>query len=96
MGKLAKSEIGRDRGSDDPDAGSLLPTRCNFGSLGFNLLLVLLDRFPPLPDYLLLGPVYQLLVGGTKDVLLVLGESKLLLGESWSSGHEEESEGFAE
>ena len=95
MGKLAKSEIGRDRGSDDPDAGSLLPTRCNFGSLGFNLLLVL-DRFPPLPDYLLLGPVYQLLVGATKDVLLVLGESKLLLGESWSSGHEEESEGFAE
>ena len=96
MGKLAKSEIGRDSGSDDPDAGALLPTRCNFGTLGFNLLLLLLDRFPPLPDYLLLGPVYQLLVGGTKDVLLVLGESKLLLGESWSSGHEEESEGFAE
>ena len=95
MGKLAKSDV-RDRGSDDPDAGSLLPTRCNFGSLGFNLLLLVLDRFPPLPDYLLLGPVYQLLVGGTKDVLLVLGESKLLLGESWSSGHEEESEGFAE
>ena len=94
MGKLAKSDV-RDRGSDDPDAGTLLPTRFNFGTLGFNLLL-LLHRFPPLPDYLLLGPVYQLLVGGTKDVLLVLGESKLLSGESWSSGHEEESEGFAE
>ena len=93
MGKLAKSDV-RDRGSDDPDAGTLLPTRFNFGTLGFNLLL--LDRFPPLPDYLLLGPVYQLLVGGTKDVLLVPGESKLLSGESWSSGHEEESEGFAE
>ena len=95
MGKLAKSDV-RDRGSDDPDAGTLLPTRCNFGTLGFNLLLLLLDRFPPLPDYLLLGPVYQLLVGGTKDVLLVLGESKLLSGESWSSGHEEKSKGFAE
>ena len=59
MGKLAKSDV-RDRGSDDPDAGTLLPTRFNFGTLGFNLLL--LDRFPPLPDYLLLGPVYQLLV----------------------------------
>ena len=93
MGKLAKSDV-RDRGSDDPDAGTLLPTRFNFGTLGFNLLL--LDRFPPLPDYLLLGPVYQLLVGGTKDFLIVLGERKLLLGESWSSGHEEESEGFAE
>ena len=95
MGKLAKSDV-RDRGSDDPDAGTLLPTRFNFGTLGFNLLLLLLDRFPPLPDYLLLGPVYQLLVGGTKDVLLVLGESKLLSGESWSSGHKEESKGFAE
>ena len=95
MGKLAKSDV-RDRGSDDPDAGTLLPTRFNFGTLGFNLLLLLLDRFPPLPDYLLLGPVYQLLVGGTKDFLIVLGERKLLLGESWSSGHEEESEGFAE
>ena len=95
MGKLAKPNEGRDRGSDDPDARTLLPTRFNIGTLGFNLLLVL-DRFPPLPDYLLLGPVYQLLVGGTKDVFLVLGESKLLLGESWSSGHEEESEGFAE
>ena len=95
MGKLAKPNEGRDRGSDDPDAGALLPTRFNIGTLGFNLLLVL-DRFPPLPDYLLLGPVYQLLVGWTKDVLLVLGEGKLLLGESWSSGHEEESEGFAE
>ena len=94
MGKLAKSDV-RDRGSDDPDAGTLLPTRFNFGTLGFNLLLVL-DRFPPLPDYLLLGPVYQLLVGGAKDFLIVLGESKLLSGESWSSGHEEESEGFAE
>ena len=94
MGKLAKSD-GRDRGSDDPDAGTLLPTRCNFGTLGLNLLLVL-DRFPPLPDYLLLGPVYQLLVGGTKDFLIVLSESKILLGESWSSGHKEESEGFAE
>ena len=93
MGKLAKSDV-RDRGSDDPDAGTLLPTRFNFGTPGFNLLL--LHRFPPLPDYLLLGPVYQLLVGGTKDVLLVPGESKLLSGESWSSGHEEESEGFAE
>ena len=95
MGKLAKSDV-RDRGSDDPDAGTLLPTRFNFGTLGFNLLLLLLDRFPPLPDYLLLGPVYQLLVGGAKDVLSVLSESKLLLGESWSSGHKEESEGFAE
>ena len=94
MGKLAKSDV-RDCGSDDPDAGTLLPTRFNFGTLGFNLLL-LLDRFPPLPDYLLLGPVYQLLVGGTKDFLIVLSESKILLGESWSSGHKEESEGFAE
>ena len=94
MGKLAKSDV-RDHGSDDPDAGTLLPTRCNFGTLGLNLLLVL-DRFPPLPDYLLLGPVYQLLVGGTKDFLIVLSESKILLGESWSSGHKEESEGFAE
>ena len=94
MGKLAKSDV-RDRGSDDPDAGTLLPTRFNFGTLGFNLLLVL-HRFPPLPDYLLLGPVYQLLVGGTKDFLIVLGERKLLLGESWSSGHEEKSKGFAE
>ena len=92
---MAKPNEVRDRGSDDPDARTLLPTRFNIGTLGFNLLLVL-DRFPPLPDYLLLGPVYQLLVGGTKDVFLVLGESKLLLGESWSSGHEEESEGFAE
>ena len=81
MGKLAKSDV-KDCGSDDPDAGTLLPTRFNIGTLGYNLLLVL-DRFPPLPDYLLLGPVYQLLVGGTKDVFLVLGESKLLLGESF-------------
>ena len=84
MGKLAKPNEGRDRGSDDPDAGTLLPTRFNIGTLGFNLLLVL-DRFPPLPDYLLLGPVYQLLVGGSKDFLKVFSWDICLLFRCSSS-----------
>ena len=54
---------GRDPGADAPEARELAPlTRFQRLPCWGSWLAAIPPRFPPLPDYLLLGPVYQLLV----------------------------------